>query len=125
MRVLLDTQIYLWFVAASPKLSKLARQRIASADEVYVSAASIWETAIKIGLGKLTVLQEDLVRAIEESGFLELPVLARHAAFVTALPLHHRDPFDRMLIAQAIHEPMHLLTADKVLKRYSDLVEVI
>lgn len=125
MRLLLDTQIYLWFIADSSKLSVPARRRINGADEVYVSAASIWETSIKAAIGKLSVVQDDLVRGIEESGFVELPVLAKHAAFVVTLPPHHRDPFDRLLIAQAMQEPMHLLTADKTLKLYSSLIEVV
>jgi PIN domain nuclease of toxin-antitoxin system len=125
MRLLLDTQIYLWFVADSGKLSKQARRKIIAADEVYVSAASIWETSIKAALGKISVDLEDLVDAIGQSGFVELPILARHAVQVAALPPHHRDPFDRMLIAQAVQEPMHLLTADKALKPYSDLIEVV
>lgn len=125
MRLLLDTQLYLWFLTDSPKLSRKARTRIAEADEAYVSAASIWEASIKIAIGKLNAVSGDLAAAIEASGFLELPVLARHAALVSTLPSHHTDPFDRLLVAQAIHEPMHLLTADKQLKRYSNLVEVV
>ena len=122
MRVLLDTQIYLWFLANSPKLSKAARAMIADADEVFVSAASIWEASIKAGIGKLEVVADDLVAGIAASGFSELPVLSRHAAAVSALPPHHRDPFDRLLIAQAVQEPMRLLTADSLLKKYSELV---
>ena len=75
-------------------------------------------------LGKLSV-KGDLVQAIEESGFIELPISARHAAVVAALSPHHNDPFDRMLIAQAMQEPLHLLTVDKSLRRYSDLIEVV
>ena len=86
---------------------------------------SIWEAAIKTGLGKLVVDMEDLVNAITVSGFLELPILAKHAAMVTQLPNHHRDPFDRMLVAQAICEPLQLLTFDKILGDYHDLVKII
>ena len=124
MRLLLDTQIYLWYLADSPKLSKKTRAEIGEADEVFVSAASIWEASIKIGIGGLRAAPLDLVAGIEASGFVELPVSAKHAATVATLPPHHRDPFDRLLIAQAIHEPMRLLTADGLLKRYSDLVEL-
>lgn len=124
MRLLLDTQIYLWFLANSPKLSKNARTTISAADEVFVSAASIWEASIKAAIGKLQVVPGNLVAGIAASGFIELPVLARHAAAVTALPPHHRDPFDRLLIAQAIHEPMRLLTADRLLTKYSDVVDI-
>ena len=125
MRLLLDTQLYLWFLADSPRLSKKARTKIAGAEEVYISAGSIWESSIKAAIGKLDVADDDLVAGIEASGFVELPILARHAALVATLPPHHRDPFDRLLIAQAIHEPMHLLTADRQLKQYSDLVELV
>lgn len=125
MRLLLDTQIYLWYLADSPKLSREARAEIGKADEVFVSAASIWEAAIKIGIGRLQVAAPDLVAGIEASGFAELPVTAEHGAAVADLAPHHNDPFDRVLIAQAIHEPVRFLTADRTLKRYSDLVEVV
>ena len=120
--MLLDTQVYLWYLADSRKLSGKAKREIASAEEVFVSAASIWEAAIKAALGKLIAAPDDLVAGIGGSGFVELPVSARHAARVMALPQHHRDPFDRLLLAQAIDEPLHLLTADATLRRYSDLV---
>ncbi len=125
MRLLLDTQVYLWFLANSPKLSKGARAMIAGADEVFVSAASIWEVSIKAGIGKLRVAPDDLVAGIAASGFAELPVLSRHAAAVSALPPHHRDPFDRLLIAQAMQEPMRLLTADGLLRKYSDMIATV
>jgi len=122
MRLLLDTHIYLWYLADSRRLSRNAKAEIASAEEVFVSAASIWEAAVKRGLGKLDAAVEDLVAGIGASGFVELPVSARHAARVAMLPSHHRDPFDRLLLAQAIHEPLHLLTSDAALKHYSELV---
>lgn len=125
MRLLLDTQIFLWFLADSSRLSKKGRAEIASAELVLVSAASIWEAAIKAGLGKLTVAPEDLVAGINGSGFEELPVTASHAARIAKLPSHHRDPFDRLLVAQALDEPLHLLTADAALRRYSELVTLI
>ena len=125
MRILLDTHVYLWFLADSHKLTKKARTRIARADDVFVSAASIWEASIKAGLGKLDVDVDELVAGIEASGFVELPVRARHAARVGDLPREHRDPFDRLLLAQAIDEPMRFLTADETLARYSQLVDVI
>ena len=80
MRLLLDTQVYLWFLANSPKLSKRARTMIADADEVFISAASIWEASIKAGIGKLQVAPCDLLAGIAASGFTELPVSSRHAA---------------------------------------------
>lgn len=92
---------------------------------MYVSAASIWEIAIRAGLGKIEGDVEQMVDAIEGSGFLELSVTAAHAARVADLPLHHGDPFDRLIVAQAMTEPLALLTADDVLSRYSDLVQVV
>ena len=95
MRLLLDTQIYLWFLADSARLSKAAKQEIQHADEVFVSAASIWEASIKTALGKLTVNPGKLVEGIRASGFIEMPIQAAHGILAAALPLHHRDPFDR------------------------------
>ncbi|SPR95939.1 type II toxin-antitoxin system VapC family toxin [Cupriavidus taiwanensis] len=125
MRLLLDTHIYLWAVADDRKLSKAARKIISDADEVFISSASIWEASIKAGLGKLDADVTELVSAIETSGFKELPVRAAHAALVRNLPDIHRDPFDRLLIAQAMHEPLRLLTADGHLAAYTDLVETV
>lgn len=125
MRLLLDTHIFLWAVADSALLRPAARRWIESADEVFVSAASIWEIAIKARLGKIDADPDELEAAIAASGFSELPVRARHAKGVVALPLHHADPFDRLLIAQAIAEPMRLLTADAALAPYSELVLMV
>lgn len=125
MRLLLDTQIYLWYLADSPKLSRAARTAIASAEDVFVSAASIWEATIKVGLGKLKGDPVELVKGIQASGFSELQVTAIHAAAVAQLKPLHRDPFDRLLVAQAVSEPLRLLTADPTLVPYSDLVELV
>ena len=125
MRLLLDTQIFLWAVAGSPMLKPPVRRLIESADEVYVSAASIWEVTIKARLGKIKADPHELTAAIEASGFLELPVSARHAAGVAKLELHHSDPFDRLLIAQALAEPLKLVTVDEVLAKYSDVVVLV
>jgi PIN domain nuclease of toxin-antitoxin system len=125
MRLLLDTQVFLWVLSNSSRIGLQAREWIETADEVYVSAASIWEAAIKMRVGKLDVLVDDLLQAIEPSGFMELPVSARHAARVASLPLIHRDPFDRLLVAQAIETSLQLLTADPQLASYSDLVALI
>jgi PIN domain nuclease of toxin-antitoxin system len=122
MRLLLDTHVFLWALAGSPRLKSAARARIEAADEVFVSAASIWEVAIKVRLGKLTADLDALVAAMAESGFSELPVRAVHAARVASLPALHEDPFDRLLVAQALCEPLHLLTADGAVAQYSDLV---
>ncbi len=125
MRLLLDTHVFLWAVAGSPLLKAATRRLIESADEVYVSAASLWEVAIKARLGKIEADPDELVAAIELSGFIELPVRASHAAAVARLAMHHTDPFDRLLVAQAVAEPLKLVTADAVLARYSDLVVLV
>lgn len=125
MRLLLDTHIFLWYLAASRKLSKAALSRIEMADVVYISAASIWEAGIKIKQGRLEANIDDLYEGIISSGFIELPISARHSVLAANLPELHRDPFDRMLIAQAMSEPVKLLTADGLLRQYSELVEVI
>lgn len=125
MRYLLDTHVFLWCVKEDRRLTKTLRSKILQATEVYVSSASIWEAAIKIKLGKLEADLNELVMAIMNSGFTELAITAHHAAAITHLAEIHRDPFDRILIAQAISEPLTFLTADKVLGNYSHLVEVI
>ena len=125
MRLLLDTHVFLWAVAGSPSLKPAVRRLIESADEVYVSAASIWKIAIKARLGKIRADPVTLAAAIETSGFLELSVSATHAAGVARLELHHNDPFDRLLIAQALAEPMKLITVDAVLARYSNIVMLV
>lgn len=125
MRLLLDTHIFLWAVAGSRLLKPVARRLIESAEEVHVSAASIWEIAIKARLGKINADPDELAAAIDTSGFMPLAVSATHAAGVARLPLHHNDPFDRLLIAQALAEPLKFLTADAALARYSELVMLV
>jgi len=125
MRLLLDTQVFLWSVTDDRKLTKAARKLILDADDVFVSSASIWEASIKAGLGKLDVDVNLLVSEIEASGFLELPVRAVHAAMVRDLPDIHGDPFDRLLIAQALSEPLRLVTSDGHLSKYTDLVVIV
>ena len=125
MRLLLDTHIFLWAVQGNASLKPRVRRMMEAAEQIYVSAASIWEIAIKARLGKIEASAVDLVEAIEESGFLELPVLALHAVGVAELPLHHTDPFDRLLVSQAMVEPLRLLTVDTVLCQYSDLVTLV
>jgi PIN domain nuclease of toxin-antitoxin system len=123
--MLLDTHLYLWYLADSPNLTAEIREAIAEADEVFVSAVSIWEAAIKIGLGKLDAQISDIVQGIKASGFLELPVRATDASMVASLPPIHKDPFDRMLVAQAISGPFRLLTADAMIAKYSDVVQLV
>lgn len=123
MRLLLDTHLFLWWINGDSKLPKEAKTKISNAEEVYISSASIWEAVIKIPLKKLKAEPKELVAAITKSGFIELPVNSQHALVLSSLPDFHRDPCDRILIAQALAEPLILITADAQLKPYSDLVE--
>ena len=123
-RLLLDTQVVLWALAGHRRLSREARQLIDD-HEAVVSAASIWEIAIKVSIGKLDADPAAVRQALEPSGFDELPVTGEHAARVALLPAHHRDPFDRVLIAQSLVEGLVLLTADAQLARYGALVRVV
>ena len=128
MRLLLDTHLLLWAAASSKRLPREARALIENAaNEAYFSAASIWEIAIKSSLGRkdFRIDLPALQTALPEMGLMELPVTAAHAVGVTKLPPIHRDPFDRMLIAQSIAEPLALLTNDALLARYSDGVHVV
>ena len=107
MRLLLDTHVFLWTVTGHAALKPAARKLISAAEAVYVSAASIWEIAIKVSIGKLTLTSPYDVfmnQAILTTGLSILPVEVRHGAALVALPLHHRDPFDRLLVAQAAVE---------------------
>lgn len=115
--LLLDTHVFLWWRAASPPLGDAAKEAVARADAVFVSVASAWEAAIKIGLGRLQ-LPESFETGVVESGFDKLPVTFAHAERAGALPQHHRDPFDRMLVAQAQVERLTLVTHDRRLEPY-------
>jgi len=122
MRLLLDTHIFFWSFYEPERLSRKAVQVIRRAEDVFVSSASIWEISIKVRLGKIKADPQELFEQIEANDFHELPVFSKHALLVADLSLHHTDPFDRLLIAQAISEPLHLITADPQLRQYSDLV---
>jgi PIN domain nuclease of toxin-antitoxin system len=121
VNLLLDTHVLIWWDEGR-KLEADARLAIEGADTVYVSAASAWEVAIKIGLGRLRPTRT-VEQAASESGFLELPITFRHAEQVAKLPPHHRDPFDRLLIAQTTVEELSLATRNPVFQRYP--IEVI
>lgn len=125
MRILLDTHIYLWWLTDSPKLSPSATQTIATATEVYVSSASIWEAGIKIAMGKLDADINALIDNIATNGFTELPITAQHAKQAAQLPDIHRDPFDRILVAQSLCEPLRLLTADTQVAKYSSFIDLV
>ena len=122
MRLLLDTHIFYWSFYNPDRLSTKTLATITSAEAVYVSSASIWEMAIKVRLGKMEGDPRELAENIVAARFQELPVWSKHARLVATLPMHHSDPFDRLLIAQTMSEPLHLLTAHTRLKPYSDLV---
>lgn len=125
MRILLDTHIYLWWLTDSPRLSASAKDTIKNATAVYISSASVWEAGIKIATGKLEANIEELIDSIKPNGFIELPISAAHAKQAAQLPDIHRDPFDRMLVAQATCEPLRLLTADIQITKYSELVDLV
>ena len=108
--------------ADDPKLTKKARQLIDEAQEVLVSSVVFWELAIKISRGDLNADLEELRSALISNAFTILPITVEHACASATLPWHHKDPFDRMLVAQAITEPLRLMTADYQLEPYSDLI---
>ena len=128
MRVLVDTHLLLWAAVRSRRLPKEARRLLEDPrNEVLYSAASLWEIAIKLGLRRAD-FQLDLVRlrpALLKMGFQELPVTGAHAEQLAALPPIHKDPFDRMLVAQSLCEPLVLLTNDDVLAEYGETVRVV
>lgn len=125
MRILLDTHILLWALIDDPRLSPKARKMIDTATEIYVSAATFWEMSIRVGLGKLNADLDEIREYCRESGFIELPIAVEHAIAVKDLEHHHRDPFDRLIVATAMTEPMKLLTSDPMVARYSSLAVLV
>jgi len=128
MRLLLDTNVLIWALTDPSRLDSETRATLEDQDNfVFFSAASIWEIAIKARLGRIDFDHKpaEITRAARATGFLELPVHSDAAAIVESLPLYHRDPFDRLLVAQAIAGPLQLLTSDPQLAPYSELVTVI
>ena len=122
MRFLIDTHAWLWFVLGNNSLPKSIRDTIAdSGNSIFLSPASYWEIAIKISLGKYTLpipFDRFLNEAIAGEGMTVIPVTPEHAIIVAQLPFHHRDPFDRLLIAQAIGENLPIISADSAFDRY-------
>jgi len=116
VRILLDTHVLIWWDEGA-RLSHPARTAIEEAQQVYVSAVSGWEIAIKTALGRLRP-SRSVAEAIADSGFEELPLRLRHAEALARLPLHHRDPFDRMLAAQTISDDLMLVTRDGAFAAY-------
>lgn len=127
MRLLLDTHIALWAVLDSPRLPARARALILTPENsLFVSAASVWEVTIKhrVSAKKMPLSGRKALTLFQRSCYYLLAVSAEHAAAVDDLPTHHADPFDRLLVAQALQEPLRLVTADETLARYSDTVIV-
>jgi PIN domain nuclease of toxin-antitoxin system len=118
VKLLLDTHAFLWWRLDSRKLKREARTAIAEADLVLVSAASAWEIAIKQALGRVTI-DEPLQTMVEASEFTPLGISFEHAAHAGTLPPHHQDPFDRMLVAQAIIERATIVSHDRLLEPYA------
>jgi PIN domain nuclease of toxin-antitoxin system len=118
MTLLLDTHVLLWWLGDPEQLSRSAKKAIQDgSNRVYVSAAVAWEIAIKKSLGKLDA-PDDLEEMMDANRFIPLPVTIAHALSVLSLPNHHRDPIDRMLVAQALHEGLRLVTRDREIAKY-------
>ena len=120
MRILLDTHIALWAVTGHASLSKQTKDTILAADDVFVSVASTWEIAIKHALGKgdMPVSAEQALQAFRDAGYVMLDIKPEHTLKVEKLPPIHKDPFDRMLVAQAFCEPLILVTCDPQVAQY-------
>ena len=122
MRLLLDTQAFLWWVQDARELSRSARAAIgAGRNESLLSLASCWEMGIKLSIGKLrlpTALERFIPEQLAVNGFRQLDIGFRHVARVASLPFHHRDPFDRLLVAQALEEDLTVVSADVVFRKY-------
>lgn len=117
MRILLDSHVALWWLGDNAEMGPKCRELIAHADEAFISVVTPWELGIKRALGKLT-MPDGLADELESQGFVSLPITSAHAELAPALPPHHRDPFDRMLVAQAQLETLVLVTADKSVADY-------
>ncbi len=127
MRILLDTQIALWWQSSDRRIDRRIRQFVESADQALVSRASLWEVAVKVSIGKLPVNVRSFAEQVEPFGFAWLEIADTHLFKVSELPFlpNHRDPFDRLLVAQALSEPLILLTADARLAAYGNFVRVV
>lgn len=125
MRCLLDTHLLLWLLAAPERVPKAERAQLQRGSDVFYSIASLWEIAIKRSLGRLAFDPETVVEHADRGGFLRLGIEPRHLEQVARLPWHHRDPFDRLLVAQSIAEPLTLITVDRQLGVYGSTVRVL
>jgi PIN domain nuclease of toxin-antitoxin system len=120
-QLLLDTHVVLWWRTDDTRLTLAAKEAITAASLVFVSAASAWEIAIKSALGRVR-LPQSFAEGVHQSGFIELPILFRHANAAEFLPSHHTDPFDRMLLAQAKVERLVLVTQDRRFEPYGQAI---
>jgi PIN domain nuclease of toxin-antitoxin system len=121
MRLLLDTHIFLWYIVGDKRIGALVRATIENADSVYVSVATLWEATTKYRLGKLALPEPPhpwLATQREEHGFVSLVIDEKSVAHLSSLELHHRDPFDRILICQAIEHDLHVVTVDPIIGKY-------
>ena len=127
MRLLLDTHLMLWWVGKNPRLPKALRVLADAAETVYFSRASMWEIAIKVSMGRLKLDVNQFSDSIERQGFEWLEIKDAHLRAVATLPfiVDHRDPFDRLLVAQSMIEPLLLLTSDATLTRYGTTVRLV
>ena len=128
MNLLLDTHIALWAITDNPKLSQIARELIQSPkNTIWVSVASIWEIAIKhsLGRGDMPVSSREALQFFEDAGYRILNIQAEHVVAVEELAAHHSDPFDRLLVAQALVEPMRLITHDKTVALYNSTIILV
>lgn len=120
MRLLLDTHVLIWWLDDDERLGPQSRELIAEpANDVHVSVASLWEIALKIRIGKLRADMTAIERRVGREAFVRLDIAPRHLGILMSVPMHHRDPFDHMLIAQASAEKMPLMTADARIAAYS------
>ena len=125
MRLLLDTQMVIWLLLDSRGLPAAARRQISNAQAVHVSAVSLWEIGMKVSSGKLELPMSELEATLAAANLLPLMLTWTHALRAHDIAPYHRDPFDRLLLAQAVTEPLHFLTTDESLARYSGLVVVV
>lgn len=125
MRLLLDTNVVIWLLAGDERINSKVRMALDEAEEVRYSAVSLWEIAIKAGLGKLNVSAINVMKRLEGTFIKSMPIMPQHTLPVQSMPKHHNDPFDRLLIAQANVEGFVLLTSDRALGQYDSTGNVI
>ena len=122
---LLDTNVFLWYFCGTKRIDSIKQLIESEETDIFISSISFWEIALKMRSGKLTVNLEQLHSHAEEHAFIELPITSKYMKAYLELPDLHKDPFDHMLLAQAIYSPMRLITGDSFLAEYSSLVMVV